>query len=49
MGVYTIRVSTTSANTGNLLEFEIPSGNLLEFNCSSWKFWNNRSMIEIQS
>jgi len=28
MGVYTIRVSTTSANTGNLLEFEI-SWNLI--------------------
>ena len=36
------RVSTTS---GNLLESEIPSGNLLEFNCCSWIFLNNRSMI----
>ena len=25
-------------NAGNQLEFETPSGNLLEFNCSSWKF-----------
>jgi len=39
------RVSTTC---GNLLEFEIPSGNtgnLLEFICCSWKFLYNRSMI----
>jgi len=38
------RVSTAS---GNLLEFEIHSGNTenLEFNCSSWKFIYNRSMI----
>jgi len=43
-----IRVSTTSGNTGNLLEFEIPSGSTgnLEFNCSSWKFLYNRSMID---
>jgi len=37
------------SNTGNLLEFEIPCGNtgkLLEFNCSSWKFLCNRSMID---
>jgi len=33
------RVSTT---LGNLLKFEIPSGNtgnLLEFNCCSWKLF----------
>jgi len=33
-------VSTTSGNTGNLLEFLIPpenTGNLLEFNWFSWK------------
>ena len=47
-----IKVSTTSGNPGNtrncLLEFEIPSGNtgnLLEFNCSYWKFLYNRSMM----
>jgi len=35
------RVSTTSGNTGNLLEFLVPPGNtgsVLEFNWSSWKF-----------
>jgi len=44
-----LRVSTTSGNTENLLEFEIHSGNLLEFDCSSSKFLNNRLMIDIQS
>jgi len=40
---------TTSGNPENLLEFEIPSGNtgnLLECNRFSWKFFYNRSMIE---
>ena len=40
------RLSTTS---GNLLEFEIHSGNtgnLMEFHCSSWTFSCNRSMID---
>jgi len=47
--VVTFRVSTTSGNTENLLEFEIPSGNtgnLVEFNCSSWKFLYNRLMVD---
>ena len=33
------------ANTGNLLEFDIPpvnTGNLLEFNWSSWKIFMTR-------
>jgi len=37
----THRVSTSSGNTGNLLEFLISignTGNLLQFNWSSWKF-----------
>jgi len=33
-----IRESTTYGNTGN-------AGNLLEFNCSSWKFLRNKWMI----
>jgi len=44
--VYVSGVSTTS---GNLVEFEIPSGNtgnLLEFNWFSWKFLYNRSMVD---
>ena len=43
---FNTRVSTTS---GNVLEFEILSGNtghLLEFTCSSWKFLYNRLVID---
>jgi len=42
-------MSTSSGNTRNVLEFEIPSGNtgnLLEFNYSTSKFFYNRSMID---
>ena len=42
-------VETSENPVGNLLEFQIPSGNtgnLMEFNCYYWKFLYNRSMID---
>jgi len=46
--VHPIMVSTTSGSTGNLLEFEILSENTgnLVFNCFSWKFLCNGSIID---
>jgi len=43
------RVSTTSGNTENLLEFLIPPGNLLEFNWSSWKFLTDGTTTKASS